>query len=111
MSGSLYGRLLRRYRLGNDAPNRREMLKRTLAASAGMLLSCQVGPFSSLGADAASRKRIVLVGAGFAGLACAYELSAAGYNVKLLEARNRCGGQCSASAILSPGKTSKAAAN
>ncbi len=93
MSGSLYGRLLRRYRLGNDAPNRREMLKRTLAASAGMLLSCQVGPFSSLGADAASRKRIVLVGAGFAGLACAYELSAAGYDVKLLEARNRCGGR------------------
>ena len=78
MSGLLYGRLLRRYRLGNDALSRREMLKRTLAASAGMLLSCQVGPFSSFGADVASRKRIVLVGAGFAGLACAYELSAAG---------------------------------
>ncbi len=69
------------------------MLKRTLAASGSMLLSCRVNRFSAFGADVASRKRVVVVGAGFAGLACAHELIAAGYRVALLEARNRFGGR------------------
>jgi len=93
MSCSLYGRLLRRYRLVDDTLSRREMLKQTLAASAGMLLSCQVCPFTALGAGVAARKRVVVVGAGFAGLACAHELIAVGYEVRLLEARNRFGGR------------------
>ena len=93
MSCSLYGRLLRRYRLVDDTLSRREMLKRTLTASAGMLLSCRGRPFAAFGANVAARKRVVVVGAGFAGLACAHELFAAGYEVRLLEARNRFGGR------------------
>lgn len=38
-------------------------------------------------------KRIVVIGAGFAGLACAYELLAAGYDVTVVEARTRPGGR------------------
>ena len=38
-------------------------------------------------------RRVVVIGAGFAGLACAYELESAGYKVTVLEARNRVGGR------------------
>lgn len=37
--------------------------------------------------------KIIVIGAGFSGLACAYELSSAGHNVEVLEARNRIGGR------------------
>lgn len=37
--------------------------------------------------------RVALIGAGFGGLACAYELSQAGYCVDVFEARNRIGGR------------------
>ena len=38
-------------------------------------------------------KRVVVIGAGFAGLATAYELLAGGYDVTILEARTRVGGR------------------
>jgi monoamine oxidase len=60
-----------------------------MAASAGLLLSgC-----GSLGWGRRGGPRVVVVGAGFAGLACAYELRAAGFDVVVLEARNRVGGR------------------
>lgn len=68
---------------------RRRMLKATLAASAGLLLSGTALGRSSWGKG----KRIVVVGGGFSGLACAYELKAAGYDVTVIEARNRVGGR------------------
>ncbi len=37
--------------------------------------------------------RVGIIGAGFGGLACAYELSAVGYSVDVFEARNRLGGR------------------
>jgi monoamine oxidase len=44
--------------------------------------------------DPVSRdKKIVVIGAGLAGLACARELQAGGYTVKVLEARERIGGR------------------
>lgn len=70
--------------------SRRDLLKRGLAA-ASALLSGTVMPRPVLAATNPSR--VVVVGAGFAGLACAYELAQAGYAVKVLEARRRVGGR------------------
>jgi monoamine oxidase len=38
-------------------------------------------------------KSVAIIGAGFAGLACAHELLAAGYDVSIIEARERLGGR------------------
>ncbi len=92
MSLSLYTRLHRRHEPKVDAWTRREMLKATLAASAGLLLSnLPASALSILGND--SKKRVVVIGGGFAGLACAHELKTAGYDVTILEARPRVGGR------------------
>lgn len=50
-------------------------------------------------------KRVVVVGAGFSGLACAYELQAIGYDVTVLEARNRVGGRVLSSTSFVEGRT------
>ena len=87
---SLYARLHRRYRPQPTAYDRREFLKITLAASAGLLLSGT----PSFGRSGIGRgRRVTVVGAGFAGLACAYELLSRGYDVVVLDARNRVGGR------------------
>ena len=39
-----------------------------------------------------THKKVIVIGAGLAGLVCAYELGQAGYNVKVLEAQGRVGG-------------------
>lgn len=44
------------------------------------------------------------MGAGFAGLACAYELTSAGYDVKVFEAKRRVGGRVLSLKNLIPGK-------
>ncbi len=43
--------------------------------------------------ERAAAKRVIVVGAGLAGLAAAYELFRVGYDVTVLEARNRLGGR------------------
>jgi monoamine oxidase len=52
----------------------------------------------------AAAGRVVVVGAGFSGLAAAYELSRAGYEVTVVEARNRVGGRVISFSDLVPGK-------
>src|SRR6188768_134305 len=93
MARSLYGRLTRRYRPQPTAFERREFLKIALAASAGLLVSgipsFGRSPTSQIGRG----RRIVVIGAGFGGLACAHELLSAGYDVTVLDARNRVGGR------------------
>ena len=95
MARSLYARLARRYRPQITAVERREFLKITLAASAGLLVSS----WPAFGRTAPSMprvgrgRRVVVIGAGFSGLACAYELRSAGYKVTVLDARNRVGGR------------------
>ena len=95
---SLYARLNSRF---GEPIDRREMIRRSLAAAAGALLSDR----SSFGAPRQSAPRVVIVGAGFAGLAAAHELSRAGASVTVLEARNRVGGRVISFRDLLPGGT------
>jgi NADPH-dependent 2,4-dienoyl-CoA reductase/sulfur reductase-like enzyme len=75
----LYTHLHRRFG-PRDRLTRREMLARSLAAGAGLLLSNQL-PFGRLEAAAG---RVIVIGAGFSGLAAAHELHAAGYDVTVV---------------------------
>jgi monoamine oxidase len=95
MSRSLFVRLHERFgpQAGNPgqiARERREFLKATLAASAGLLLSSRISLAQN---DSGKGRSVVIIGAGFSGLACAYELISAGYDVTVVEARNRVGGR------------------
>ena len=94
-----YTKLQRRFGKPHDGLTRREMLQATLAASAGLLLSGS-GAF----AQAKPGKRVIVVGAGFSGLAAAFELKSAGYDVLVLEARNRVGGRVITFRDFVPGK-------
>src|SRR5687768_11553273 len=78
---------------------RRDMIQRSLAAAGALLLSDRFG----IPAHAAAG-RVVVIGAGFSGLAAAYELARAGYEVTVVEARNRVGGRVISFSDLVPGK-------
>jgi monoamine oxidase len=69
---------------------RREAIKRAGAATAGLALSRSWLPV----AQAATAPRIVVVGAGLAGLTAAYRLKQAGYAAQVYEASDRVGGRC-----------------
>ncbi|MDB5348742.1 MAG: puo 2 [Schlesneria sp.] len=82
------------------AISRRQLLRMGLAAGMGLLSNQSFG-----GNIQKQRPRILIVGAGFAGLACAFELVAAGYEVQVLEARKRIGGRVHSLRELIPGKS------
>ena len=94
----LYARLHRRFGRRDGGITRREMLQRSVAAAAGVLLSEQLGALAQAG------RRVIVVGAGFSGLTAAYELSQAGYDVTVVEARGRVGGRVVSFADIVPGK-------
>ncbi len=94
----LYAHLARRFGRRDDGLTRRQMLKSSLAAAAGLLLS------ERFDLAAQSGRKVVVVGAGFSGLTAAYELSRAGYEVTVVEARNRIGGRVISFADFVPGK-------
>jgi monoamine oxidase len=95
---NLYAQLHRRYGKP-DGITRREMIQRSLAAAGALLISDSM----MFGAQRAGA-RVVVIGAGFSGLAAAYELSKAGYDVTVVEARNRVGGRVISFSDIVPGK-------
>jgi monoamine oxidase len=70
-------------------PTRRQLL----AGSAGVAAAAAASRFTPA-ARAADAPRIVVVGAGLAGLSCAYRLKQAGYTAQVYEASERVGGRC-----------------
>ncbi|MEZ4652725.1 MAG: FAD-dependent oxidoreductase [Candidatus Eisenbacteria bacterium] len=91
MSLSFYARLKRKHTPVDELVSRRTFLRQmTLASGALLLSSC--GPGWSRGGRG-DRPRVLVAGAGFAGLAAAFELASAGYDVVILESRKRAGGR------------------
>jgi monoamine oxidase len=83
----LYSSLLRQFRPQAFALNRRDFIA-GLAATA--LFS---GRLAQAASAPAKGTRVLVIGAGFAGLASAFELRGMGYDVEILEARNRVSGR------------------
>jgi monoamine oxidase len=90
MAHSLLARLRRRYGPTVDQASRREFLRQSLATGTALLLG---GPRVFAEPAKPNGKSVIVVGAGFAGLAAAHELVAVGYEVTVIEARNRLGGR------------------
>ncbi len=103
MSRSLMARLARRFEPRRDGISRREFLKTAAAASAALPFSGCAGLFRGRESKPGG-PRVVIVGAGLAGLACGFELSIAGYDVTVYEARRRVGGRVVSLADLAPSR-------
>lgn len=89
MGRSLVGRIARRMGARPSALTRREFLLGSLATGASLMLADRRRP----AAARTARPRVVIIGAGFGGLSCAYQLKRAGVQVTVLEARPRVGGR------------------
>jgi len=76
-----------------NQPSRRSFIKKT--GIAGSLFSISALTLPSIFSTSTDDERIIVIGAGLAGLSCAYELDQAGFNVMLIEARSRPGGRVS----------------
>ena len=74
----------------DSAMSRREFVRTISTAAAGLAL-----PASLFGAtQVATCARVVVVGAGLAGLTCAYRLKRSGIIATVYEANTRLGGRC-----------------
>ena len=69
-------------------PTRREFLKQSALLTAGAALAN-----NSFALNLLSKPKVIILGAGFAGLAAGKMLIENGYDVTILEARNRTGGR------------------
>lgn len=106
MGRSVIGQIARRVGARPSAFTRREFLLSSLAAGASLMLADR-----NRGALAkAAAPRVVIIGAGFSGLSCAYQLQRSGARVTVLEARPRVGGRVHSLDTLLPGKKVEAGA-
>jgi monoamine oxidase len=96
---NLYSQLHRRHGK-KDGISRRDMIQRSLATAGALLISDRI----AFALPQGTAGRIVVIGAGFSGLAAAYELTRAGYDVTVVEARNRVGGRVISFSDIVPGK-------
>ena len=90
MRQSIFSQLRRRFGEPVSAPTRRQFLLASLTAGTALLLS---GPRPFAEPAKPNGKSVIIIGAGLAGLAAAHELLAVGYDVKVIEARDRLGGR------------------
>jgi len=72
---------------------RRDLLKKTATAGAAVAGATTFGRFTKA-AYGATPPKIAIVGAGLAGLTCAYRLKQAGLTAQVYEASSRIGGRC-----------------
>jgi monoamine oxidase len=74
--------------------NRREFLRHSITLGAGLLAGWKGGPAAAAtGGHGCNGKRVVVLGAGLAGLTAAYRLMTERHDVILLEGRDRVGGR------------------
>lgn len=106
MSRSLVGQIARRVGARPSALSRRQFLLGSLATGAALMLGDRNRSSSARGAA----PRVVIIGAGFGGLSCAYQLKRAGARVTVVEARPRLGGRVHSLDNLLPGKKVEAGA-
>lgn len=99
MSHSVFRRLNDKFGAPVDAMTRRRFLAASAATGLAAMLSC-AGPKPR----PVQGKRVVIIGAGFAGLMAAHELKACGYEVFVLDARKRLGGRVVSYRDLVPGR-------
>lgn len=72
------------------APTRRDFLRTAGFAGAALAIS----PLARAAKTGGSPARVAIIGAGLAGLTCAYRLKQAGINATVYEANTRLGGRC-----------------
>lgn len=115
MSRSLLARLYQsfasRYRVARgsvDAQSRLFSRRAVLAASAQIGAACLLSSESRSLFAATTPRRVIVVGAGFAGLSAASELHAAGYDVQVFDARTRISGRVLSLTDAIPGKSIEA---
>jgi len=89
-------RIARAALAANDPPRRRapDHTRRTLLARAGALAAAGATSAWSPVAPAAATSRVVIVGAGLAGLAAAHALAKSGVRATVYEGSTRLGGRC-----------------
>lgn len=92
-------------RSGAATLSRRDLLQRGAVAGAGVLGASVLG-FGARPARAHDA-RVVVVGAGLAGLTCAYRLAGVGVASDVYEARDRVGGRCWTIRVFERGQTAE----